>query len=200
MKTPIPATGRAAASAAIEAFGGDLHGGKPVIRRHPASDGRGNIDVLTCLERPVPGQACYSTLGLLWVPNFLDDQDVRVELGGVASIADQPEIGFAYLLADAAFQVLNDGWLAAPGVIFPDLVRNRQLSRTMEHVIWAPPFPWPQLGSVAVGDGLDVHWLMAVPISESERQFVLKHGFDEFESLMAKHDVEYWNLGRLAAA
>ena len=87
-----------------------------------------------------------------------------------------------------------------PGVIFPDLVRNRRLSRTLEHIIWAPPFPWPQLGTVAVGDGLEVHWLLAVPISESERQFVLRRGFDEFEKLMSEGDVEYWNLDRRVVA
>ncbi len=89
-----------------------------------------------------------------------------------------------------------DAWLCAPGVVFPSLVSQYRISSTLEHLLWVPPFPWEQLGAVDPGEGPMVHWLLGVPISEAERRFLLDRGFDEFEALMARREVEYFDLQR----
>jgi hypothetical protein len=124
---------------------------------------------------------------------MLEGKDIRIELAGVApnGVAEFPNV-----LATAALFVIKDAWLCAPGVVFPALLTEYELSSTLEHVLWVPPFPWEHLGSVEIGDGQRVHWLLAVPISEAERQLLNERGFDVLEALFAEHAIEYFDLER----
>ena len=178
---------RAAARAAIAAFGG-----KPEVHAHRDDDRSHSVDIVSCRDRPSPGLVCYSTLTLHLVPNEIDDDDIRVELAGVAeaSAADFPN-----LLATAAFYVIKNRWKAGPGIVFPSLLKEYKLSDTLEHLIWVEPFEWTQLGSVDVG-GLTIHWLQGIPISESERHYLMENGYWKFEALMIDREVDYWDLNR----
>jgi hypothetical protein len=184
----IPTSARRAARTGATAFGG-----QPEVRRHHDQDESNAIDILTCIDRPGPDLSTYSTLGLHLVSNFLDGVDIRIEIAGVAESAASD---FPNLVGTAAFYVMKDRWLGAPGVIFPGLLREYGLSTTLEHLVFVTPFPWSELESVELGEGITAHWLLAVPISESERSFLLDRGFDAFEDRMEAQDVEYWRLNR----
>jgi hypothetical protein len=186
--TPVAETARAAARAAAAAFGG-----KPEVRAYYDRDETHSVDIMQCGDRPTPGFVTYATLGVHTVTNKVDDDDIRVEMAGVA---DAGVDEFPNLLATAAFYVLKDRWLCAPGVVFPSLLKEYNLSSTLEHLMWVEPFPWEQLGSVDVGGGLTIHWLLAIPISESERQFLLDNGFWKLERLFIDREVEYFDLNR----
>src|SRR4051794_5912101 len=138
----VSATAKQVYRAVAEAIGGE-----PTVNRRYDEDESHSVDVLRCADRPVAGLAVYSTLTLHDAPNHLDDKDIRVELIGVApaDVEDYPN-----LLATAAFNVIKDGWLVAPGVVFPDLVSMYALSSTLRHVLWVEPFPYEQLATVKV--------------------------------------------------
>lgn len=51
----------------------------------------------------------------------MDGRDIRVEL---LIVAPKDSIAAANVLATAGFFVMKDGWLAAPGVVFVDAVRE----------------------------------------------------------------------------
>jgi hypothetical protein len=163
----VAVTGRAVARAAAGAFGG-----KPSVRRYYDEREMHSVDILTSPDRPTPGFATYSTLSLHTAPNLLEGKDIRVEIAGVAPCSATE---FPNMLASAAFFVIKDRWLCAPGVVFPALVKEYGPSSHLQHVMWAPPFPWEELGAVPVTDELTVHWLLAVPISEAERRFLIEH-------------------------
>ncbi len=55
---------------------------------------------------------------------------------------------------------------------------------------------WEGLQSVDVAGGHDVHWLLAVPISEDEHALLLDRGYFELERLLVSHEVEYFDLKR----
>lgn len=186
--SPPSATAKQVYRAAADAFGGE-----PKVDRRYDEDESHSVDVLRCADRPVPGLAVYSTLTLHDTPNHLDDSDIRVELMGVApgDVEDYPD-----LLATAAFCIIKDGWLAAPGVVFPDLLRMYELSPTLRHLMWAAPFPYEQLSTVEVRNAPDVHWLLGVPISEQERLFLLEHGYDALERRFVDAGLDYWRLDR----
>lgn len=192
----MPTSGRERASsqdrhlarAAAAAFGGSA-----AVHQFHDRDEQHSIAVLTCTDAPQEGLLSYSTIGVHTSPNLLDGTEVRVELAGIAT-ADDP--GFPNVLATAAFQVTKEGWLAAPGVVFPDLVSEYGLSTTLEHVLWLEPFPWPDLHRVNVSAELTVHWLLAVPIAESERRVLHEQGAPALEALFEERDVAYHDLGR----
>ena len=91
---------------------------------------------------------------------------------------------------------MKNRWLAAPGVVFPGLVNECGVASPLEHLMWAPPFPWEELGPVQVPGEVAVHWLLAVPISERERVFLVNHRFDALEQLFTERDVAYFDLSR----
>ena len=106
---------------------------------------------------------------------------------------------FPNLLSTAAFYFIKDRWGCEPGAVFPSLVNEYKLSSTLEHLMWVEPFEWEQLGSVEVGDGQTVHWLLAIPISEAERRFLTDRGFDELEKLFIEREIDYFDLNRPSA-
>lgn len=184
----VDAVDRAVAKAAASAFGGE-----PRVHRHYDVDETNAVDILTCADRPSPGFVTYSTLGLRHFENVLDDADIRVELAGVCSIGASE---FPNLLATAAFFVMKQHWLCGPGVVFPGILNYYALSRDLEHILWVEPFPWEQLGAVTLPDRSKVHWLLAIPIAESERQFLLAEGYYALEALFSSRDLPYFDLGR----
>lgn len=168
-------------------------GGTPRVQRFYNQDESHSIDILICAEAPSEPFTTYSTLGVYEAPNMLDDNDVRVELAGVAPTT---EADYPNMLATAASFAQQAHWLAAPGITFPALVREYGLSDSLEHVLWVPPFPWDDLHGVAVSSELTVHWLLAVPIAESERRFLLDEGYPALEQLFEQHQVAYYDLQR----
>jgi antitoxin YqcF len=173
----VPETARAAARAAAAAFGGT-----PRVVRYWDEPEEHDVGILIA-------EGSYSTVTLHGYENRMDGVDIRVELAAVA-----PAEAMANVLATAAFNVLKDGWLAAPGVVFPDLIAEYGLSETLRNVLWMPPAPWDALHAVDLGEGITAHWLLAVPISEPERQFLHREGYEAMDALLA--GVEYWNLDR----
>lgn len=168
-------------------------GGTPRVQRFYNQDESHSIDILISVETPFEPFTTYSTLGVYETPNMLDDNDVRVELAGVAGSTDDD---YPNMLATAASFVQQEHWLAAPGVTFPGLVREYGLSEHLDHVLWVPPFPWDDLHRVEVSPELIVHWLLAVPIAESERRFLLDEGYPALEQLFEQRQVEYYDLQR----
>lgn len=139
------------------------------------------------------GWNSYSTLNLHEWPNIVNGYDIRIELAG---LADSEIETFSEVLAEAAFAIIRDGWFAAPGVVFADIVGEHVLGTTVPHLVWAPPSPWEALNSVSVGDEIDVKWLLAFPVSEPERRAIVAEGFNTIEDRFADLEVEYFDLFR----
>ena len=76
------------------------------------------------------------------------------------------------------------------------MLSGYELSDTLRHILLSDPFAYEDLGSVELDGGPPVHWLQAVPISESERRFVLAQGFDALEERFAAAEMDYWNFDR----
>ena len=62
---------------------------------------------------------------------------------------------------------------------------------------WALPVltSWARLDQVDIGD-MKVHWLLGVPITEAERQWLEANGFDAFVELLDAKAVNYTDLQR----
>ncbi len=170
-------------------------GGQPTVDRYFDAGDAHWVDVMHWHDRPQPGLETHSTLSLHRAPNLLEGTDIRVEIAGVAASS---AVEFVNLLSTAAFFVIKDRWLCAPGVVFPDLIGRYYpgLSSRLRHLLFVEPFPWQGLSKVSVAPGLDVHWLMAMAISEGERQYLNDRGYDELEALFTDREVPYFDLGR----
>lgn len=170
-----------------------IGGSSDHIHRFYDEGEKNSLFILTSEDAPDPGFSTFSTVNLHESVNQLDGKHVPVEL---ALVGESSLDWLANVVATAGFFVKKDGWLAAPGVVFPDLIAEYSPGGALPHVMWVPPFPWDSLSGVALEEGLKVHWLLGVPISSAERDFLEQKGFDELEDLFVREKMDYFDLSR----
>ena len=170
----------------------EVVGGVPQVHEYLDEDESHRVALFSAVARPASECTAYSTIGLCRAPNVLDGRQIAVELAMVSlsSRLDVPNV-----LASCAFLVTKDRWRCAPGVVFPDVFTKYGDGGHLRHVVWVPPFPWDRLAAVDVEDR-SIHWLLGVPISDDEREFLDGNGFDAFERLLAQEDTPYFDLDR----
>ena len=169
--------------------------GRPRVLQMLDAQEKHSVDVMTIADAPARGLSTFSTVTLHETVNLLDGEDLRVELLAVA-MSDVDCVD--NLLAHAALNVLKDAWLAAPGVVYPGLVAEYDLSDSLPHLLLTAPIPFPDLGSLEVPGLPPVHWLLCMAISESERLYLIDKGLDAFEQLLEQADADYWSFNRPA--
>ncbi len=102
--------------------------------------------------------------------------------------------------ATIAFCVMKDGRKVAPGVVFEEVVEMYDPAASMKHVLFVPPFQWED-GMTRVDLGAKtIHPLLAVPITETEMQFVRGNGADALETLWAESECDVLDWGRETVA
>jgi hypothetical protein len=147
---------------------------------------------------PHPELTTFSTASLHAAPNMLEARDIRVEL---LIVGGRERPGLANVVATAAFCVTKDGWLAAPGVVFPNAISEYFADATTPHLMWTEPFDFGDLGTVEIPDlSGEVHILQAVPITEAERELVRREGFDVLSDALLSAGAEHFDLQRASVA
>lgn len=189
----LPPTGPAVVEAAVKAIGGE-----PEVEGMVDAGAKTRVDVLTCRNAPVPGWTTWSTVTLHTEHNPLpmvsgETVEIRAELMTVG-LPGSDVMG--KVLGSCAFAVLQDHWMMAPGVVFGDVVSLYDPDTTTPHLMWAHPFTATELGSVPIDEQLTVHWLVGMPITEAERQWMESHDYDSFANLLDEHQVTYSDLRR----
>lgn len=99
----------------------------------------------------------------------------------------------ANIVATCAFNVAVSGWLAAPGVVFPCVVADYLPDTHTPHVLWSEPINAAALGTFTVEKGLDVHWLLGVPISDAEHALLVDDGYDALQRRLQDADAAYFD-------
>lgn len=160
--------------------------------------GEHSLDVLTCPDAPARGLHTVSTVSLHRSPNVLgagtpQETDVRVELVAVLA-APEAELVTTLLVA-AAFTMVKEPWPVNPGTVFPGVVGDL-FGGGAEHLLFTAPGTFPRLDRYRLEPDLDVHWLQAVPLHESEREFLLERGLDALEDALAAAEAEFHDVRR----
>jgi len=170
-------------------------GGRPRVTKFWDEAHERSVDILICADRPAPGLTSYSTLALSDTPLLRKgcEYPVRVELVGAC---DSNVEDFANALGTAALFVITDRWFCRPGVVFKTLISMYQLSKTMEHLYFTAPSLWPELNKTLTLSAKTVTWLWAIPISDSESDYIASSGDAQFESLLERSNAEVFNIDR----
>lgn len=171
-----------------------VFGGTPKVRRHYTDDESSFIDVMTCADVPQSGVSSFSTLGLARYPLLREGVELPTRIEIVGAI-ESTVTDFDSAIATAAFYIARSKWFCAPGVIFPDIVRDYGISTTLEHFFFTDPFLWEALSSKNFGD-VKVSWLLAIPISEQEREYAKRTSSGELEKLFQSHQIDIFDKDR----
>lgn len=181
----------------VSTFLRDRLAGDTEVRAYYDEGERSVVAVVEAVGSPHPDLSTFVTASLHATENWLDDRDIRVELMVVGRRGDA---GLGNLVATAGFFVQKNGWLAAPGVVFPDLLRDYVADTTTPHLMWSEPFDFDGLSTCEIqGLTYPVHVLQAVPITDEERDLLVRHGYDALESALTSAGVLHFDLHRESA-
>lgn len=167
-------------------------GGTPKVVEYLNGDNSRKVDIMICTDQSSPDQTVYATIGLSAtdIGQTVGDTTLRTELM-MAGTSDEI---FANILSSAAF-VVQEVQDCGFGMIIHDVVSQYSPESELHHVILMAPAFWPAYAPLK-DEETTIAWLLAVPITEAERQLIQTEGIDVFDKLLAEKNVDISNLKR----
>ncbi|MGD1901636.1 MAG: suppressor of fused domain protein [Geitlerinemataceae cyanobacterium] len=154
-------------------------GGKnPEYSRFFNEDESYSVDLLFLINSPCLRVTTVASIGVSNIPLLLssgEEYPVRAEI--VSCFNEEYDL-FPNAVATTAFFVMKDRWLCAPGIVFPNIVSTYYPDIPMKHIYFTSPFFWNGELDTLKTETKTVAFLLAIPISEEERRFRIRHGSD----------------------
>ena len=154
------------------------------------------IDVLFCKDSPAKGYLTASTLGLINydIGYSNADKSIRMEMLMV-NYGGNDLIG--RILCTAAFGVMISHYACGYGTVFENILEGYLPESAMKHLVFIVPPPfWAEEFKVIEEDDRMITWLLALPISEAERQYLNEHGIDVLQDMFVKENIDAFDLNR----
>lgn len=164
------------------------------------------IPVALASGSPEAGLSTYATIGLSQFDNGLTSESGN-RIGIELIVTGREENTFlASGLADAALNIASGEYQAKPGIVFPGIFDGYGPNITTPHGLLWYPFAWDIGFDGLSRDGIDVEWLLVIPVSNDEVSFIAANGpgfkgagveklIDTFES----DAVDIYDTGRSSA-
>jgi len=110
--------------------------------------------------------------------------------------AKGPNSVISNVLSTIAFFVIKDGWKVRPGAIFEKMIEMYDAELSVKHVMFAPPFQWDNGMTKVQLSTKTIYPLLAVPITDAERDYAFINGTDALENRWAHDHVDVLDWGR----
>lgn len=169
---------------------------RPKIFRFADEEEVKTIDLMICENCPDEGITSYGTIGLFNCNIGLTYEEKPLCMELLAACASSIE-DFANIVTTTAFEIM-DGKSVYPGYIFDDVVSMYIGNSDMEHILLTYPFLWGDVHN-SVFDDITVAYLMAVPISDNEKEYCMKNGLDALESVFEEKQIDIFDIFRPSA-
>lgn len=170
-------------------------GVEPFVNKYWDDAHETSIDLLRCANPVEADIVNYGTIGLSDHPLIQNGKEfpVRVEITG-AAYRRFPD--FPNMLSSAAFYTIRNNWFCSPGAVLRNAVDSYIKDSAMKHLFFTSPSLWQGKPETLELETKKVAWLMAVPISEAERQYKESNGAGALEDLFEEHQVDILDLTR----
>lgn len=170
-------------------------GGTPKIFNYCDDQGISNVDLYIGEDTPQKGLITCSTVGLseynigLKLPT---GKRVAAEFIGACSNFYEY---FPNIVSSCAFNIISGNYFCRPGAVYPDMIAQYYEGIDMKHVMFSEPFLWDDLSNIEQEDKV-ITWLMIVPISDAELQYLKEYGSDALETLFEEKNIDIFDLER----
>jgi len=171
----------------------DVVGGKPRVIEYKDNNNVSAIDIFIGNDRPKEGVTTYSTIGLSAFPiGIKAEKHVRVEfIGACYSNTDK----FANIISSCAFNIINSSFSCKPGMAYPNVVKEYYPNSNMKHIFFTTPYLWDSVLRLEFDQAV-VTWLMAVPISQDEFDYLKTEGSDALVKLFVDKNINVFDINR----
>jgi hypothetical protein len=166
------------------------------VQRHWDDKNENCIDIFTCDDPTDSEVKFYGTIGLSDYPNIVEmengNKNIPVEMlmTGYKVYDKIPNI-----LSTCAFYISKNKWNCQYGSVFMRMV-DFYYKKEMRHIMFVSPFFWEGKLEPLKLESKTVNWLLAIPISELELQYKIKHGLENLQSLFEKNGIDVFDLER----
>lgn len=175
----------------------NLYKDTPKVSTVKSDDGLLELDVAILNDFPEEGIRSFSTLGVsdLLIRNEEGSNlDFRIEIFG----ADDTDTN---VIPDLFFEIYahlkeDPEWNCIPGSTLENVIAEWLPDSDMKHIYFAPCFLVEELSEMHRFDKDEVIWVMMIPISQNELDYLLEHGDDAFDDLMEQKEVNILDLKR----
>jgi hypothetical protein len=167
-------------------------GGTSAVHRYADDDGVHELFLVSAIDSPEAGVTSFGTVGLSAFPIRYGDQDVNVEVLGACASSVEP---FSNVISSCAIERMKDGTSIHYGSWIESILDPYAISPTLRHVTFVAPFLWEGFTPHAF-DGVEIHWLLAVPISDGELNLLRDHGIDALETAFEQHQIDLFDISR----
>lgn len=168
-------------------------GGTPTVYAYYNEDRSKSIDIMTSKNTQFTDVDVHSTIGL-------SETDINKSISGkrvgieVISVGDKGNEINCNILASVAFEIM-DNHSCCFGEVFLNAISQYDSNLAMKHAILLSPAFWDKYKQMT-SDDMVVAWLLLVPISDLEKEYVEKHGLDAFEELLVNQDADITDINR----
>lgn len=153
------------------------------------------IDIYTGRNRPFSGVNTYGTIGLCDynIDKVLENKkNLRIEFIGAAK---DEYTYFPNIISTCAFYIINDRYSCEPGTVYPEVISEYYSGYEMKHILFVSPFLWEKRLKVET-DCRTVVWLMPIPISNEEFDYLKENGSEALELLFEESEINIFDLER----
>ncbi|MFM5955399.1 MAG: suppressor of fused domain protein [Novosphingobium sp.] len=166
------------------------------VHRYADDDEANDLFLASGSDWPVKGVTSFGTIGLSRYPVQIGSGTVNLELLGACATATKK---FANVVASCALEKIKNGTTIVHGSTLRNIVTQYAISTTMNHIFFTSPFLWEGFGP-QIFAGTEIHWLMAIPISDSELIYLERFGPDALEARFESEQIDVFNITRLTVA
>lgn len=168
-------------------------GGKPNVSRYYNDDESKKIDIMTSDSGVIKGIPTCATIGLNQTDIGLSAKGKKLRVELVATCEIYPEI-LGNILATLSFEIM-DTKSGAYGMIIPNVIGSYVKWSELKHVVLMSPVFWPEY-QVLEDEEFMIAWLMAVPITDSEKKYIEQNGIGAFDNLLERKGADVINMQR----
>ena len=174
-------------------FGAFDNHGDTYINRYYNETQNKQIDIMCCKESKYIDTSIYASVGLNTFDGGIksDDTSVRIELIGIAP-ADSDYMG--NVIASTSFEIIENGSFEY-GNIIQNVVSAYIPNANTKHVVLVAPVYWDQYTPYSENE-ISVSWLLLLPITDDEMQFINTNGIDAFEKKLSTSTLDILVMNR----
>lgn len=164
-------------------------GTQPKVELYGDETGDFSIRILSCPDPVDEKVLFYSTLGL----SELASENNHTEILAASYVQFKD---FSNVLSSIAFFILKNKWKSVEGAVFQNLIEMYYPNIEMKHIYFTSPFLWEdKLEEFSINE-VNINFLLAIPISNNELEYLTQYGKDALEDLFEQKNIDIFDIER----
>lgn len=91
---------------------------------------------------------------------------------------------------------MKDKWKSVEGAVFQTLIEMYYPNIEMKHIYFTSPFLWEdKLEEFSINE-VNINFLLAIPISNNELEYLTQYGKDALEDLFEQKNIDIFDIER----